>query len=35
MARTVTEFPRVLSASTLKNEKVVNAAGETLGRMED
>lgn len=24
MARTVTEFPRVLSASTLKDEKVVN-----------
>ncbi len=35
MARTVTEFPRVLSASTLKNEKVVNAAGEDLGRIED
>jgi len=35
MARTVTERPRVLSASTLKNEKVVNAAGETLGKIED
>jgi sporulation protein YlmC with PRC-barrel domain len=35
MARTVTEFPRVLSASTLKNEKVVNAAGEDLGKIED
>ncbi len=35
MVRTVTEFPRVLSASTLKNEKVVNAAGEDLGRIED
>ena len=35
MARTLTEFPRVLSASTLKNEKVVNAAGESLGRIED
>ena len=35
MARTVTEFPRVLSASTLKNEKVVNAAGENLGEIEE
>ena len=35
MARTVTEFPRGLSASTLKNEKVVNAAGEKLGNIED
>jgi sporulation protein YlmC with PRC-barrel domain len=33
MARTVAEFPKVLSASTLKNEKVVNAAGEDLGKM--
>ena len=31
----VTEIPRVLSASTLENEKVVNAAGENLGEMED
>jgi len=35
MARTVTEFPRVLSASTLKGEKVVNPAGEDLGNIED
>ena len=35
MATTITEYPRVLSASTLKNEKVVNAAGEDLGNMED
>ncbi len=35
MARTVAEFPRVLSASTLKDEKVVNAAGEDLGKIED
>ena len=35
MAHTVTEFPRVLSASTLRNEKVVNAAGENLGLIED
>ena len=33
MARTVAAFPKVLSASTLKNEKVVNAAGEDLGKM--
>src|SRR6266496_2533332 len=32
---TLTEYPRVLSASTLKNEKVVNRAGENLGNMED
>jgi sporulation protein YlmC with PRC-barrel domain len=35
MARNVAEFPRVLSASTLNNEKVVNAAGEDLGKMAD
>jgi sporulation protein YlmC with PRC-barrel domain len=35
MARTVAEQPRVLSASTLKNEKVVNAAGENLGNIEE
>jgi sporulation protein YlmC with PRC-barrel domain len=35
MAITVTEYPRVLSASTLDNEKVVNAAGEDLGNIED
>jgi sporulation protein YlmC with PRC-barrel domain len=35
MARTVTEFPRVLSASTLKDEKVVNPAGDDLGNIED
>lgn len=35
MAHTVTEFPRVLSASTLKDEKVVNLAGENLGKIED
>ena len=35
MALTVTEVPRVLSASTLKNEKVVNAAGENLGKIEE
>ncbi|HKF41833.1 MAG TPA: PRC-barrel domain-containing protein [Thermoanaerobaculia bacterium] len=35
MATTTTEYPRVLSASTLENEKVVNAAGESLGRIED
>jgi sporulation protein YlmC with PRC-barrel domain len=32
---TTTEYPRVLSASTLENEKVVNAAGENLGRIEN
>jgi sporulation protein YlmC with PRC-barrel domain len=32
---TTTEYPRVLSASTLKHEKVVNATGEHLGRIED
>ena len=35
MATTTTEYPRVLSAETLENEKVVNTAGESLGRMED
>ena len=35
MATTVTEYPRVLSADTLENEKVVNAAGEKLGNIED
>ena len=35
MATITTEYPRVLSASTLENEKVVNAAGESLGRIED
>jgi sporulation protein YlmC with PRC-barrel domain len=35
MPTTLTEYPRLLSASTLKNEKVVNAAGENLGNMED
>jgi sporulation protein YlmC with PRC-barrel domain len=34
MARTLT-FPRVLSASTLKDEKVVNSKGEDLGKIED
>ena len=33
MAPTVAKFPKVLSASTLKNEKVVNAAGEEFGKM--
>ena len=35
MAHTVTTHPRVLSAATLKNEKVRNPAGEDLGNMED
>ena len=35
MARTLTESPRVLAASTLKNEKVVNRKGEDLGKIED
>jgi sporulation protein YlmC with PRC-barrel domain len=35
MAHTVTTHPRVLSASTLKNEKVVNATGDDLGEMKD
>ena len=35
MASTVAERPRVLSASTLKDEKVVNRAGENLGEIED
>jgi sporulation protein YlmC with PRC-barrel domain len=34
MARTLT-FPKVLSASTLKDEKVVNSKGENLGKIED
>jgi len=34
MARTMT-YPRVLSASTLKNEKVENSKGEDLGKIED
>ena len=35
MAYTVAERPKVLSASTLKDEKVVNRAGENLGKIED
>jgi sporulation protein YlmC with PRC-barrel domain len=35
MAITITEYPRVLSASTLKNEKVKNPAGEDLGKIEE
>lgn len=35
MARTVAERPTVLSADTLKNEKVENAAGENLGNIQD
>lgn len=35
MATTTLTYPRVLSASTLENEKVVNAAGEDLGNIED
>ena len=31
----VTERPQVLSASTLKDERVVNAAGEHLGNIHD
>ena len=34
MERTITE-PKVLSADTLKNERVVNAAGENLGTIQD
>ena len=35
MASTVTQRPQALSADTLKNEKVVNAAGESLGHIQD
>ena len=35
MAQTITERPQVLSADSLKNEKVVNAAGENLGNIKD
>ena len=35
VSTTMTERPQVLSADTLKNEKVVNAAGESLGRIQD
>jgi len=35
MALTVTQRPQVLSADTLKNEKVINAAGENLGNIQD
>jgi sporulation protein YlmC with PRC-barrel domain len=35
MASTATQTPQVLSASTLKNEKVVNAAGDNLGNIQD
>jgi sporulation protein YlmC with PRC-barrel domain len=35
MARTIIELPRVLSASSLKDEKVVNPKGEDLGKIED
>jgi sporulation protein YlmC with PRC-barrel domain len=35
MTRTVAERPTVLSADTLKNEKVENAAGENLGNIQD
>jgi sporulation protein YlmC with PRC-barrel domain len=35
MASTMTQRPQVLSADTLKNEKVVNAAGESLGHIQD
>jgi|SRR5689334_20644559 sporulation protein YlmC with PRC-barrel domain len=35
VSTTITERPQVLSADTLKNEKVVNAAGENLGRIQD
>ena len=35
MVSTVAERPQVLSAITLKNEKVVNAAGEHLGHIQD
>jgi hypothetical protein len=35
MPQTITERPLVLSADTLKNEKVVNARGENLGNIKD
>ncbi|HEY6931387.1 MAG TPA: PRC-barrel domain-containing protein [Thermoanaerobaculia bacterium] len=35
MVSTVTERPQVLSANTLKNEKVVNSAGQNLGHIQD
>ena len=35
MVSTVAERPQVLSADTLKNEKVVNAAGEHLGQIQE
>jgi sporulation protein YlmC with PRC-barrel domain len=35
MASTLTLHPRVLAASTLKNEKVVNTKNEDLGKIED
>jgi sporulation protein YlmC with PRC-barrel domain len=35
MASTMTQRHQVLSADTLKNEKVVNAAGESLGHIQD
>jgi len=35
MVTTMTRKPQVLSADTLKNEKVVNGAGEHLGEVQD
>ena len=35
MTRAVLDRPQVLSADTLKNEKVVNAAGDNLGNIKD
>jgi sporulation protein YlmC with PRC-barrel domain len=35
MASTLATHPRVLAASTLKNEQVVNARNEDLGEIED
>jgi sporulation protein YlmC with PRC-barrel domain len=35
MTTTLTEYPRVLSASTLKNESVRNPAGEEIGKIEE
>ena len=35
MVSTLALHPRVLAASTLKNEKVVNRKGEDLGKIED
>jgi hypothetical protein len=35
MVTTVTQRPQVLSADTLKNEKVENSAGESLGDIQD